>query len=122
MTGRLRNARHWDWLGQALEAGFLRGQPPDKGTAPSKEQLLLERRQKIQGNMEPQVSPYMDKIIFTVENINGKYDVPRKYTGWLQKNGPPSDEIVEYVVYFNFSAFVKEKPTMKGQNKHFLTT
>ena len=55
--GRLRNARHWDWLGQALEAGFLRGQPPpiEKGTPPSKEQLLLERRQRLQGKTEPQV-------------------------------------------------------------------
>ena len=58
-AGRLRNARHWDWLGQALEAGFLRGQPPEKGTAPSKEQLLLERRQKLQGKIEPQVRPPM---------------------------------------------------------------
>ena len=58
-AGRLRNARHWDWLGQALEAGFLRGQPPDKGSAPtSKEQLLLERRQKLQGKIGlPQVRP-----------------------------------------------------------------
>ena len=72
-TGRLRNARHWDWLGQALEAGFLRGQPPDKGTAPSKEQLLLERRQKIvQGNMEPQVSPYIDKIFFNTLKLKGQ--------------------------------------------------
>lgn len=53
--GRLRNARHWDWLGQALEAGFLRGQL-DKSGATSKEQLLIERRQKLQGKTEPQVS------------------------------------------------------------------
>lgn len=68
-TGRLRNARHWDWLGQALEAGFLRGQPPDKGSAPtSKEQLLLERRQKLQGKIGmPQVRPklYASSIMNT---------------------------------------------------------
>ena len=66
-TGRLRNARHWDWLGQALEAGFLRG-PSSMTTAgggagssimdekpTSKEQLLLQRRQKLLGQTEPQV-------------------------------------------------------------------
>jgi len=64
-SGRLRNARHWDWLGQALEAGFLRGQPPDKGSAPtSKEQLLLERRQKLQGKIGmPQIQNDAEKEI-----------------------------------------------------------
>ena len=45
----MKGARHWDWLGQALDAGF------DKPIM-SKEQLLLERRQRLQGKIHQQVS------------------------------------------------------------------
>ena len=49
-SGRMRNARHWDWLGQALEVGFLKN-----STEISKEQLLKERRQKmLQERLEPE--------------------------------------------------------------------
>ncbi len=36
--------RHWDWMGQVEQSGFDSG-----GPIMSKEQLLLERRQKLQG-------------------------------------------------------------------------
>ena len=42
---QLKGTRHWDWLGQALDAGF------DKPIM-SKEQLLLERRQRLQGKIQ----------------------------------------------------------------------
>ena len=49
-SGRMRNARHWDWLGQALEMGFMKN-----STEISKEQLLKERRQKmLQERLEPE--------------------------------------------------------------------
>ena len=43
--GKLKGTRHWDWLGQALDAGY------DKPIM-SKEQLLLERRQRLQGKIQ----------------------------------------------------------------------
>ena len=56
----MRNARHWDWLGQALDMGFLKGNGQNQPEITSKEQLLKERRQKIlqerQSSAEPQVS------------------------------------------------------------------
>ena len=44
-SGKLKGTRHWDWLGQALDATF------DKPIM-SKEQLLLERRQRLQGRLQ----------------------------------------------------------------------
>ena len=65
-SGRMRNARHWDWLGQALEVGFLKN-----STEISKEQLLKERRQKmLQERLESEAPQVCKQLwIFLVKKI-----------------------------------------------------
>ena len=64
-SGRMRNARHWDWLGQALEVGFLKN-----SSEISKEQLLKERRQKMfQERLEPEPQVCKQLWIFLVRKF-----------------------------------------------------